>query len=127
MNKIKGNKQIQADLMMLAVTIFWGSSYLFMKVSLESIEAFSLIFLRFIIAFLLSACVFYKRLMKVNITTLKYAFILGTLLFAAYAFLTVGLPHTSTSNAGFLVSLAVVFVPVISTLLLKEKMKKNSF
>ncbi|WP_081707601.1 DMT family transporter [Bacillus massiliigorillae] len=115
------NMQVKADIMMLIVTICWGSSYLFMKIGLDSLQGFTLIFLRFIFAFILAAVVFYKRLLKVNMKTIKYSFILGTVLFFAFAFLAVGMRTTTASNAGFLVSLAVIFVPVISGIFLKQK------
>ena len=53
--------QLKADFMMIMVTMFWGSSYLFMKMGLHSIQEFNLIALRFGIAFLLAVLVFYKR------------------------------------------------------------------
>lgn len=113
--------QIKADIMMLIVTICWGSSYLFMKIGLDTIEGFTLIFLRFIIAFLFAGLVFYKRILRVNKQTVLYAAILGSVLFFAFAFLAVGIKTTTASNAGFLVSLAVVFVPVISGLYTRQK------
>jgi hypothetical protein len=37
--KVKGilNTQLKADLTMLIITMFWGSSYLFMKMGLDAI------------------------------------------------------------------------------------------
>ena len=48
------NAQLKADFTMLVVTLFWGSSYLFMKMGLESIQAFNLVALRFGLAFICS-------------------------------------------------------------------------
>lgn len=122
---IKANKQVTADLMMLVVTICWGSSYLFTKVGLDSLGVYNLIFLRFGIAFLLAALIFHKRILKVDFKTIKYSFLLGSILFLAFAFLNNGMQSTSVSNTGFLVSLSVVFVPVISAIFLKQKVEKR--
>lgn len=40
--------------------------------------------------------------------------------------MTFGLEHTSASNAGFLVSLSVVFIPIISFLVLKQRIEKKA-
>ncbi|MBP3041896.1 DMT family transporter [Bacillaceae bacterium Marseille-Q3522] len=117
--------QVKADLVMCMISVLWGSSYLFMKMGLQSIEAFNLIALRFGIAFLLCAALFYKRIIKTNFETVKYAFLLGFILFLVFTTITNGVKSTSTSNAGFLVSLAVIFAPVLSAIFLKQKPKKQ--
>ena len=63
--------------MMLIVTMFWGSSYLFMKMGLDSFQGFNLIALRFGIAFILAGAVFYKRLIHIDFKTIFYGFLLG--------------------------------------------------
>ncbi|GFO69324.1 membrane protein [Geomonas limicola] len=55
---------------------------------------------------------FTLRLNRFNVSTLISGTVLGTLLFGAYAFQTVGLKYTSASNAAFLTGLNVVLVPV---------------
>ena len=82
--------QLKADLMLLLVTFFWGASILLTKLGLDGIEEYNLIALRFIIAFLLSGLIFYKHLFKVDFKTVKYAFILASVLFIVYIFATFG-------------------------------------
>lgn len=117
--------QLKADLMILMVTLFWGSSYLFMKMGLGSMQEYNLIALRFGLAFVLSSVVFYRRLMKVNLKTIRNAFILGSMLFAVFASIMFGLKSTSTSNAGFLMSLTVIFVPLMTALFLNKLPEKR--
>ena len=76
--------QLKADLMLLLVTFFWGASILLTKLGLDDIEEYNLIALRFIIAFLLSGLIFYKHLFKIDFKTVKYAFILASVLFIVY-------------------------------------------
>ncbi len=125
MQDIKKNNQLKADVMMLFVTIFWGSSYLFMKVGLDSLGDFTLIALRFGIAFLLAGLLFIKRISKTNVKTIFYSFILGTILFIAFTALTAGMRSTAVSNTGFLVSLSVIFVPIISAVFFKQIFEKR--
>ncbi|RSL30684.1 DMT family transporter [Salibacterium salarium] len=121
------NMQRRADIMMILVTVSWGTSYVFMKMGLGSIEAFNLVALRFGIAFLLAGLLFYKRLRKVDFKTVKYGMILGFILYLVFTFITFGVNTTSASNAGFIVSLAVIFVPVLSALFLKQKIGPRVF
>lgn len=117
--------QVKANFMLIIVTMFWGSSYLFMKMGLVSMQEFNLIALRFGIAFLLAGIVFYRRLFQSNWKTIKYGFVLGTILFSLFAFVTFGIKTTSTSNAGFLVSLTVIFVPLLSAILVRRLPEKR--
>ncbi|KZS48470.1 multidrug transporter [Paenibacillus glucanolyticus] len=118
-------KPLKADLMILFITICWGSSYLFMKMGLDTLGEFNLIALRFGLAFILAAAIFYPRLRQVNLRTIRYAMLLGSILFIMFTALTFGLKTTTTSNAGFLISLTVVFVPLIHTFLFKKKIEKK--
>ncbi|OIK11027.1 multidrug transporter [Bacillus sp. MUM 116] len=117
--------QLRADLMLLLITFFWGSSILLTKIGLQYMQEYNLIALRFIIAFLISGIVFFKHLLKMNVRTLKYAFILACILFFVYVFATFGTKYTSISNAGFLMSLAVIFIPIISIIFLKQRPEKK--
>ncbi|MFJ5769635.1 DMT family transporter [Psychrobacillus sp. NPDC093180] len=119
------NTQLKADFMMLMVTMLWGSSYLFMKMGLDSLQEFNLIALRFGIAFILAGAVFYKRLIRIDFKTFFYGFILGTILFLVISAVTIGLKFTSISNAGFLFSLSVVFVPLLLAIFFKIKPEKK--
>jgi len=112
---------LKADLMLLLITIFWGTSCLLTKIGLGGIQEFNLIALRFIIAFLLSAIVFWKKIRHIDRITVKYAAILSSILFAVFAFMTFGVKFTTVSNAGFLTCLAGVFIPIILFIFLREK------
>jgi len=102
---------------MVIVTIFWGLSYTFMVLGLEVLEAYNVVALRCLIAFAVAGLLFYKKLVKTNLETILYAAIQGTLLFAVFALSLFGLEKTSASNAGFILSLTVVLVPIISSLI----------
>ncbi|WP_194542290.1 DMT family transporter [Paenibacillus sp. JZ16] len=119
-------KPLKADLMILFITICWGSSYLFMKMGLDSLGEFNLIALRFGLAFILAGLIFLPRLRQVNVKTIRYAMLLGFILFIMFTALTFGLKTTTTSNAGFLVSLTVVFVPLLHTFLFKKKIENKA-
>jgi drug/metabolite transporter (DMT)-like permease len=118
-------KKLRSDLLLLMITVFWGASYILTKIGLNSLEPFNLTALRFIIAFFISAIVFYKHLLKTDIKTVKYAFVLAVILFGVFVAMTFGLQYTSASNAGFLISLSVVFIPIISAVVLKQGVERK--
>lgn len=117
--------QASADIMLLIITVFWGASYILTKIGLESLTPFNLTAIRFIIAFLVSAAVFYKNILKSDLKTIKYSLVLAVILFFVFISMTFGIKTTSASNAGFLISLSVVFIPIISALFLKQKIEKK--
>ncbi|AIQ18134.1 multidrug transporter [Paenibacillus sp. FSL H7-0357] len=114
-------KPLKAELMLIVVTMFWGSSYIFMKMGLDTLGEFNLIALRFGLAFVLAAILFHKRLRRIDLRTLKYGALLGFLLLFVFTCITFGLKTTTTSNAGFLVALTVIFVPLIDVLVFRKR------
>ncbi|MGC5771672.1 DMT family transporter [Paenibacillus pabuli] len=112
-----GQASRRADLQMLLATVIWGSSYLFMKSGLESMQELNLVAFRFGVAFIAAAVLFHRRLFNMNRRTLAAGAIMGTALFAAFVFITYGVQRTTASQAGFLISLAVIFVPILTTIL----------
>ncbi|WP_027634686.1 DMT family transporter [Clostridium hydrogeniformans] len=119
------DKKVRANLMLLMITVFWGASYILTKIGLETLETFNLISLRFIIAFLVGAAVFRKDILNTDIKTLRYSLVLSLVLFGVFISMTLGLKYTSVSSAGFLISLSVVLVPIISFIFLKERLRKK--
>ncbi|MCG7336912.1 DMT family transporter [Sporosarcina sp. ACRSM] len=124
-NSIMRSTQLKGDLMMVMVTMFWGASYLFMKMGLQSIQEYNLIALRFGFAFLVATLVFYRRFPKMDRKTILHGFLLGSLLFLSTSVVVIGLKTTSVSNAGFLFSLAVIFVPLLIALFSRKKPEKR--
>ena len=100
---------------MVIVTIFWGLSYTFMVLGLEVLAAYNVVALRCLIAFAVASLIFYKKLVNTNLETITYAAIQGALLFTVFALSLFGLEQTSASNAGFILSLTVVLVPIFSS------------
>jgi len=117
--------QTKADLALILVTMFWGASCLLTKIGLSGLEPLTMMALRFIFAFVLSAAIFWKRIASSGLTTVKYAAILSGILFIVYAFMTYGVKYTTASNAGFLTCLESVFIPIFAFVFLKQKQEKK--
>lgn len=113
--------QLKADLALIMVVVFWGTSNLLTKVGLGDLNEFNLIALRFVIAFSLTALIFRKRLRFSNLKTLQRAGLLSIILFFVFIFATFGVRLTTVSNAGFLTCLAGIFVPMINFVVFRKK------
>ncbi len=112
--------QLKANLLLVIVTMFWGMSYMFMVMGLETLEVFNTVALRSLIAFILAGLIFYKKLMKLDKKIVLYGLIQGFFLVGAIGFPMIGVMTTPTANAGFLVSLTVVLVPIMTSIIDKK-------
>ncbi len=114
------SKQLKADIALLLVTIGWGISFILTKNSLKELPTYNFLAIRFFIAFAISSFIFVKKMIKINKQTIFYSIILGIMLYAAYAFQTVGLNYTSASKSAFITGLNVILVPVFLTIMMKK-------
>ena len=117
------NKQLQANFLIVLVAFFWGSTYFLTKMAVAELELFNLTALRFGTAFIITALFFFKRIRNADRTVIKYSIILGVLAVIAVLSMTFGVQYTTASNAGFLISLSVVMIPLISVVVLKKRIK----
>jgi drug/metabolite transporter (DMT)-like permease len=109
-----------ANLMLLAAAFIWGATFTFVKAALGEIGPFTFLTARFLLAFAVLIVPFLTRLRRGGPSLWRSGGVLGTVLFAAYAFQTIGLRTTMASRAGFLTGLFVVLVPLLSALALRR-------
>ena len=112
-------------LLLLLVTIVWGSSFIVLKDTLSELGnghfTFFILALRFLISGIALALICYKKLIIIKKSTFFKGLILGFILFGAYSVQTVGLHYTSASKNAFLTAVYVVLVPFLSWLFLSKK------
>lgn len=118
-------KKIRAALLLLITTFFWGVGFTIVKDAINRVDVFVFLSQRFLLAAGLMSPWMLLRVNRFNVSTLIHGLLLGSLLFSAYAFQTVGLKYTSASNAGFLTGLNVVLVPVFDALFFKEPIGRS--
>lgn len=112
--------RITAELLMLTIAMAWGMSWIFMKMGLEDLPIFSIVCLRFGVAFCVVALIFIKRLRTINLRTVLSACVSGALLFSVVTCVLYGLETTLASTGAFLISVTTVFVAVIQAVLVKK-------
>ncbi len=112
--------RVKADLMLLFVTIIWGSAFVVMRLAAGHNTIFFLNGLRFLLGALLLLPLAklkgaYKR------SNLVYVGLAGFALYAGVSFQQAGLTTTTAGNGGFLTSLYVVIVPLLLWIFWRER------
>jgi drug/metabolite transporter (DMT)-like permease len=118
---IAGTDRARADLALLFCTAVWGTTFVVVKDALAHASVFVFLALRFTLAAALLAGPSRAALVREGRPALRAGAALGVLLFAGYAFQTLGLQRTSASNAGLITGAGVVLVPLMQGLLFRRR------
>ncbi len=118
--------QILADLGLVTVTIFWGSTFIISKIILNQISLVPYLVIRLNLAAIVLVIYAFRFRKLFNRQTLLHGMILGIFLFLSYLFQMWGIQHTTATNAGFITGLNVVFVPLFSIIFFRDQPKKAS-
>ena len=117
--------QRQANLILATVSLAWGASYIFMKLTVDVIPPITIVALRFGIAFIVMVPIFFKKIIGVDANTLKYSAITGALLSGIFIALMFGVQSTTASTAGFLTSTTVILVPILQVFITRKLPSKK--
>lgn len=111
-NTKKGISVLAKTAIVLA-TLIWGSSFFIMKNTLNSIGSFYLLAIRFTIASVILAAVFFPKLKLIDRSYLFSGAVLGMLIALAYTLQTVGLVYTTPGKNAFLTAVYCLLVPFL--------------
>jgi len=111
---------------LILTTIFWGGSFLFTKIGLREIPPLLFVFLRFTLAALIMLIVFARRIAALDRGILLRGMIVGIALGLANISFVFGIKDTSISRAGVLNNLFVLFIPIITKLVWKDRVGRTN-
>lgn len=118
----------KATLSLFMTALIWGLAFISVQDALNNgWDAFPLLMARGFIGGFFMCLLSYKKKWWKNKTTLRLGFVSGSLFFMGFAFQTLGQSLSSVPNTAFITTLNVIFVPIISWIFLKRKIKKNIF
>ncbi len=120
MNEAK-NKNLIGRLALLATTLIWGTSFVVLKSTLDSVSTLYVLAFRFTGAAALMALCGIRQLKKIDRDYLKNGIFAGTCLFLAYVFQTYGLVYTTAGKNAFLTATYCVIVPFLSWIFAKKR------
>ena len=118
--------RLQADAVLLLVTLIWGWTFFAVKNVVTVYPVFSFLAIRFALASLALLPFVWRPLRHTSWIQARAGMLSGIFLLAGYSFQTVGLQYTSISNSGLITGLYVVLVPVFATLAMRRFPKVNA-
>lgn len=111
----------RATALLIAVTMVWGSTFVLNQQVLQEVRASDLQTARFGLATLLMICLRPRWLVQAPRRHFVHGFWLGLALSGGYLVQLLGLQHTTATASGFITGMFVVLVPLISGLLLRQR------
>ncbi|MFL5781442.1 MAG: DMT family transporter [Thermoleophilaceae bacterium] len=112
---------MRAQLALVGIAAVWGLTFVMVQDAVERLPVMAFLGYRFVPAALLVAVVFHRRLRALSREGWLAGLAMGAFLTAGYVLQTLGLEHTSASNAGFITGLFVVITPLIVAVVLRER------
>jgi drug/metabolite transporter (DMT)-like permease len=117
-----------ADLLLLFVAAIWGGTFVMVQDAVAVYPVFAFLALRFSLASLVFLPILARRRHATSqkpspgrVSRLLPGLLIGSMLFAGYAFQTYGLRWTTPAKAGFITGLSVVMVPLGSAFFLRQR------
>jgi drug/metabolite transporter (DMT)-like permease len=111
-----------AEFALIGVAAIWGLTFVMVQDAIALLPAMTFLAYRFIAASVLLSLPFWRSLCSTPASGWWSALTLGVFLTAGYVFQTLGLQHTSASNAGFITGLFVVITPLFGRLLFRQRL-----
>ncbi|MEZ4751499.1 MAG: DMT family transporter [Bdellovibrionota bacterium] len=113
----------KANLLLLWISVFWGSTFTMVKGALETIGPSTFIAHRFTVATLMFLVLLFVlgRWRRPTFYEWKAGTIIGIANGLGFLFQTIGLQYTSAGKAGFITGLYIIFVPLFSAPLLGQR------
>ena len=113
-----------ATAVLVAVCVCWGSTFVVVKDAVERMPVMDFLAWRFAIAALVMAALRPRAVAALSPQARRHGVILGLALAAGYVAQTFGLERTPATVSGFITGLFVVFTPLCSGLLLRERIDR---
>jgi drug/metabolite transporter (DMT)-like permease len=107
-----------AELALVGIAAVWGLTFVMVQDAIEQLPPLTFLAYRFIPASALVAIFFWRPLKALPPAGWRAGLGMGVFLTAGYVSQTLGLEHTTASNAGFITGLFVVLTPLLGALVL---------
>lgn len=108
-------------LCLLGATLLWGSSFVVLKNTLDTMPTLWILAIRFTGGALLMGAFSIKQLKQLNLGCLKAGALMGVALYLAYTLQTFGLEHTTPGKNAFLTATYCVIVPFLWWAFVKKR------
>ena len=112
----------RTSLFLLIPVIFWGLSYIAIKIVLDELQPVEMISIRFLLASpILFSILKFKKIKILPIKNLLELSVGAFLIFIHFWVMAVGMKDTTASNTAWILTTAPIFIAILGWLVLKEK------
>ena len=108
------NKALLGRLAIVGTALIWGTSFVILKTTLDSIDTMWILAIRFSVSAALLGLAGWKQLRKMDRAVVRGSVIMGCFLAAAYIVQTYGLKYTTPGKNAFLTATYCVLVPFMA-------------
>jgi len=111
----------QVHFFLVLTTFFWGGSFLFTKIGVAAVPPQIFVLIRFALASVIMLLVCARRLKRLDAATLYRGAVVGIALGLTNLSFVFGIQGTSISRAGILNNLFVLFIPLITKIIWRDR------
>ncbi|MDX6697821.1 MAG: hypothetical protein QOE65_1218 [Solirubrobacteraceae bacterium] len=116
-----------AELGLVGIAAVWGLTFVMVQDAVAELPVTAFLAYRFLAAALVVGLVFRRDLARLSREGWRAGLLIGVFLTAGYLFQTIGLQHTSVSNAGFITGLFVVLTPLLGAVFLRQRAGRTAW
>ena len=110
-----------ALIVLVAVTAVWGATFLMVKNAIALVPVMDFLGVRFVVAAAVMIAIYPRCLRHITRRSLLRGTLLGLALGSGYVLQTFGLVTSSATVSGFITGMFVVFTPILSAVLLRQR------
>ena len=114
-------KSTAAEVALVGIAAVWGLTFTMVQDAIAILPALAFLAYRFTLATAIVTPVFWRRLRAMPRAGWRAGALMGLFLTLGYIFQTLGLEHTTPSDAGFITGLFVVLTPVLGAVFLGQR------
>lgn len=116
-----------AEAALVGIAAVWGLTFVMVQDAVERLPVTAFLAYRFIPAAVLVGVVARRELRELSPAGWRAGLVIGFFLTAGYLSQTLGLQHTSASNAGFITGLFVVLTPLLGAVVLRQRAGRTAW
>lgn len=120
-------RELWADAILALTAFIWGTGFVVMKNTVDTVPPGAIIAIRYAIASGLTAALFRRHLKGLTQGDVLRGALVGALLCGAYIVQTIGLSMTTAGKNAFLTTVYVLLVPFGCWLVFRQKLAKTNF
>ena len=115
------SRQRAAEVGLIGVAAVWGATFVVVQDAVEKLPTLAFLGYRFLAAAVVVAVIWRGAVRALPAAGWRAGLLMGVFLTLGYVLQTLGLEHTSVSNAGFITGLFVVLTPILAAVFLRER------